>query len=109
MQMKYIVMTAHHKLFGEHEVPILFPYVVAHRTMAEGVRNSCFSDYDEDIRFDSKPVSAGFVTLRGDKLVCFGESESLGGIVSRGEVDAQLIANCTSSVHSTVKLDKEPS
>ncbi len=109
MQMKYIVMAAHHKLFGEHEVPILFPHVVAHKTMADGARDSRFAGYDDDIRFDSKPVSAGFVTLRGDKLVCFGESESLGGIVSRGEVDAQLIANCTSSVHSTAKRDKEPS
>ena len=108
MQMKYIVMTAHHKLFGEHEVPILFPQIVAHKTMADGARDSCFAGYDDDLRFDPKPIAAGFVTLRNDKLVCFGESESLGGIVSRGEVDAQLIANCTSSIHSTVKRDKEP-
>lgn len=87
--MKYIV-------FGKkiedvnHEVPVIFPDNCVHAHVAQVlVHTPELHSY--------KPVSAGFVQLpmtvmgRSFPLNCHGESETLGGLKSRGEIDEKLI------------------
>jgi hypothetical protein len=40
-----------------------------------------------------KIVGAGFISLGMGRVTCWGLSESLGGIESRKEIDAQIIAD----------------
>lgn len=88
MLMKYIVVNGDSQDFGEHEVPILFPYITAHKGIADSLYR--YRAYRDGMNL-TDVVSAGFVRFENNKVTCFGESESLGGVKSRGEVDAKLI------------------
>lgn len=60
--------------FGS-EVPVLFPHSETHSKVA--------------LKFEQKPVSAGFFSIIDGKFECFGKSTSL-GIESRPELDSML-------------------
>lgn len=84
MEMKYIVVQGHHEDAGDVEVPLIFPYVVVHKDMADVFYRN------RDIRMQ-KVVAAGFVYWdKQGQAVCHGMSESL-NIKSRPEQDAKLI------------------
>lgn len=82
MRAKYIViqfMDEHDRL---HFLPIIFPHLLAHADMWEGVVRSTSGAV--------QPVSAGFVDLVGRNIKCFGRSETL-NLDSRPVKDAALI------------------
>lgn len=87
--MKYVVLQ---KDLGEtkHEVPIIFPEHCVHAHMVQVVTHT------PELR-GYKPIAAGFVRLplealgRKFPLSCYGESETLGNLKSRGKIDEKLI------------------
>lgn len=86
MRMKYVIVKFDHKHAGEVITPILFPDAINHIDMLENMQRS---PHRADL------VSAGFVDFGADaagrvKIVCHGESESI-GCKSRGEEDAFII------------------
>lgn len=86
--MKYIVMevelTKGHKL----EIPILFPDILVHDTIAKQMVHMLYRQFlsSSDVRC----VAAGFVASIDMQISCHGRSESL-NIASRGEIDSDLI------------------
>ena len=78
MRSKYIMVEFLDENEREHQMPILFPQVVIHEDMWKAVARGLHGAL--------RPLSAGFVEQRGDRLVCYGRSESL-RLDSRPEAD----------------------
>ncbi len=74
--MKYIVC-------GVAERVYIFPYYENHAQVASAL--------------GVVPVRAGFIKLRGDEIICFGESVSL-NVVANPQRDAELIRRYLSDV-----------
>ena len=86
MEYKYVVL----KVVGEEierEVPIIFPKLLVHDEMAKRVKHMVMLTTPNIIHVE--PVSAGFVDL--GTLNCYGLSESMGKLKSRGKEDTLLI------------------
>ena len=78
MELKYIV----YKTEDDIERFAIFDKITTHRDVASGLR-----------MFKPNILGAGFVTICDVGWYCYGRSETL-GIVSRGEVDAEVITLC---------------
>lgn len=95
MQFKYVVMAGEDKQDNKHEVVFLFPGVIYHKDFLRFRRHENF--HTDGI------IAAGFVDIGLDgKPYCHGFSESLGGIKSRGQIDADLIANSSKYPYSSM-------
>ena len=69
--MKYIMFE--HEIEGQKQlIPIIFPKQLVHELVARHM-NVCFARHG----FQTKPVSAGEVSVFGTKLTCTGYSETL--------------------------------
>jgi hypothetical protein len=69
--MKYIMFE--HEIEGQKQlIPIIFPEQLVHELVARYM-NVCFVRHG----FQTKPVSAGFISVFGTKLTCSGNSETL--------------------------------
>lgn len=66
---------------------MVFPDALTHKDVADALRRKC-----PELR-SASTVAAGFLscTVVGQKGACYGKSESLGGLKSRGEVDDALM------------------
>ena len=99
--MKYVVLKVKKRVKGGEpmvrEFPIIFPEGLSHSDVA-----ACLALHCPELK-GATPVSAGFVSSMaiGEKDAFHGKSESLGGLQSRGNVDAALIA-CWDYLHGMV-------
>lgn len=75
--MKYIIL-AENPYTHDLETPVLFPEWITHKSVAE--------------KFTVPVVSAGFVKITPEGVVCHGESDSLR--LKPRSVDAELIEQC---------------
>lgn len=95
MQFKYVVLRGEDSNGDIHEVVFLFPGIVYHKDFLRFRRYEKFRS--EEI------IAAGFVSIGSDgKPYCDGYSESLGGIKSRGEIDAALIERSNKYPYSSM-------
>jgi hypothetical protein len=69
------------------DLPIIFPDELVHAEVF-----ACVSRHDGVAR--ARPIAAGFLSSMsvGETGACYGESESLGKLKSRGKIDDQLIS-----------------
>lgn len=102
MKMKYIVVADD----AGREIPIIFGEALAHKGVFDGLRIGQRSYSRRYETYDI--VSAGFVEGIGtDKVRCFGESESLGGVKSRGEIDAVVLCGGKSKETITAEQNED--
>lgn len=77
--MKYIII----EISGNHQVSFLFPEMIMHDQFYILIRSK-ISEWQPVI------ISAGFVKISYDEIICYGHSTSL-DIVSREKIDADII------------------
>lgn len=82
MQFKYIIMND-----GMLDIPVIFSELISHRDAYRGLKDAVNSPAAS--RETPKVVGAGRITLY-PKVECYGDSHTL-GVVSRGQVDADVI------------------
>lgn len=97
--MKYIVITVSNKKpnqqIEDKLVPIVFPGCLNHVDVFESISH-CLMRHEHRNHsplHSPRIKSAGFVVFGDGKAHCHGKSESLGGVASRGALDAELITN----------------
>lgn len=97
--MKYIVMRVDVEDGISREFPVIFPDSMSHVDMAASTMvalqkdHKVFSDKGRNVIIT--PVAAGELSLFGfgqGRGGCSGHSVTLGGLKSRGDVDAELIS-----------------
>lgn len=90
MRMKYIV-TEREENGNRIEEIFVFDCNINHDAYAELVGKFKNQTWGNWKRVPRKPISAGFVTIRQDRVECYGKSETL-NLESRNEVDTKLLA-----------------
>lgn len=78
---------------------LIFSNVIHHRTAASSWVHHCRGN---------ELVGAGFISLEGGEVACWGYSESLQGLKSREMVDATVIADAL-CLNVFIKTDKAAS
>jgi hypothetical protein len=95
MEFKYVIMSGEDEQGFRHEVAFLFPGIIFHKDFSRFRRFENFRR--EEI------VAAGFAHIDNEgKVWCDGYSESLGGMRSRGDIDAQIIMKSHKHAHSSL-------
>lgn len=94
--MKYVVIEIIDQTeTGEfvREIPVVFPGSMVHSEVAAAITRVLRKNHPDGRTRQIKPVAAGFINSPDlADIECHGESESLGGLKSRGRADVALIA-----------------
>lgn len=101
-EMKYIIVADS----AGREIPVVFGKLLAHKGVFNGLaagQRSYTQEYDY-----YTIVSAGFVTGIGtEKVSCYGESESLGGVKSRGAEDVKIVCGGLSATTIEAQIEED--